>query len=115
MWRLEREDEAFPFELTSQLTAGPAFVFSLGCDIATKALRFIGSNAARLENPLQRFHRDLTVMSLHVQNGDQYYETFAQLLLNLDMVVPGGSNIIGGPAKLEAEMKVRANPVAVNA
>lgn len=107
LWKLEREDESSPFEMTAQLTAGPAFVFALGCDIATKALRFVGSNAARLENPLQRFHRDLTVMSLHVQNGDQYFESLGQLLLDFEPVVPGGSNMIGAKAKVEAEMKPR--------
>lgn len=110
MWRLEREEEAFPFELTAQLVASPAFVFSLACDIATQALRFMGSNAARLENPLQRFHRDLTVMSLHVQNGEQYYETFGQLLLGLDVIVPGGSNMIGNRAKIETENRPSAIP-----
>jgi alkylation response protein AidB-like acyl-CoA dehydrogenase len=110
MWRLEREEDAFPFELTAQLTASPAFIFSLACDIATRALRFIGSNAARLDNPLQRFHRDLTVMSLHVQNGEQYYETFGQQLLGLDMIVPGGSNMIGTRARLETENRSSTVP-----
>lgn len=102
LWRLELDGQPFPPELMARLTATPAMVYSLACDIATRALRFAGSNAARLDNPLQRYLRDLTVLSLHVQNGEQYFETLGQSLLGMEMVVPGGSNIIGAGARIEA-------------
>jgi indole-3-acetate monooxygenase len=102
LWRLERLGEPFPPELMARLTATPAFVYSLASDLATQALRFIGSSAARLENPLQRYLRDLSVMSLHVQCGEQYLETLGQSMLGLEMIVPGGSNTIGTGARVAA-------------
>ncbi len=103
MWCLEREEEGYPIEVMTRLTATPAFIYGLACDIATQALRFIGSNAARLENPLQRFHRDLTVLSLHVQHGEQYFESLGQALLGIDIVIPGSTNMLGGSRKTAAD------------
>jgi indole-3-acetate monooxygenase len=73
-----------PEEIARFVSIG-AWASALAVDVATMAFRYGGGNSVRLDSPLQRILRDVSVAQQHVAIGDQVYEQFGLAMIDASL------------------------------
>jgi alkylation response protein AidB-like acyl-CoA dehydrogenase len=82
-WSMLTDGETPPPCLQAQMRSAAAFATEVAADVVTQAFRFAGGGAVYRTHRLQRFLRDINVVTQHLMASEMAYEAYGQFLLGM--------------------------------